>query len=81
MSTEARIREFIHDTFLADDFGDDDSFLKTGLIDSTGMLELVAFIEEAFAIEVQDSELLPANLDSVRNLARFVERKTQRAAE
>lgn len=77
------IREFIVTNFL---FGqadvsvpDDQSFLDSGIIDSTGVLELVAFLEQRFGIAVADRELLPENLDSVRNAARFVERKRQGA--
>ncbi|MBE7451233.1 MAG: acyl carrier protein [Kofleriaceae bacterium] len=51
------------------------SFMETGLIDSTGVLELVTFIEERYAIKVGDDELVPENLDSVANLAGFVVRK------
>lgn len=52
------------------------SFLESGLIDSTGVLELVAFLEEKFRIKVEDEDLIPANLDSVNALIRFVEGKT-----
>lgn len=53
----------------------DDSFLERGIIDSTGVLELVGFLERRFGIRVEDHELLPANLDSIRGLVRFIERK------
>ena len=53
----------------------DDSFLLQGIIDSTGVLELVSFIEDGFAIKIADSELVPQNLDSIDNLVRFIERK------
>jgi acyl carrier protein len=76
---EKEIRDFIVENFL---FGnreklpaDDDSFLQKGLIDSTGILEVVNFIEEKFGIRVEDDELLPENLDSVRSLAGFIARK------
>ena len=55
--------------------GDDTSFLDSGLIDSTGVLELVDFLEEEFGIEVEDSELVPDNLDSIGNLVRYLESK------
>jgi acyl carrier protein len=54
---------------------DNDSFLDQGIIDSTGVLEIILFIEEAFDIKVNDDEMLPANLDSVDNLAAFINRK------
>ncbi len=56
-------------------FGDEDSFMETGIIDSTGVLELVSFVEERFDITVQDDELIPENLDSASKLARYVTRK------
>jgi acyl carrier protein len=49
--------------------------METGLIDSTGVLELVAFIEEKYGFKVADDELVPENLDSVANLAAFVAKK------
>jgi acyl carrier protein len=51
------------------------SLLEQGIMDSTGVLELVCFLEERFGIEVLDEELLPENLDSVTRIAAFVERK------
>jgi acyl carrier protein len=78
---EQEIRQFIIDNFL---FGEedsrlcnDDSFLQQGVIDSTGVLELVAFLEEKYAIQIKDDELVPANLDCVNDLVRFIDRKTQ----
>ena len=53
----------------------DQSFLENGIIDSTGVLELVAFLEQRFGITVADRELLPENLDSVQNASAFVTRK------
>ena len=73
------IREFVVANFLFGQTGhqltDDKSFLDNGIIDSTGVLELVAFLEEKFGISVADRELVPDNLDSVACAARFVERK------
>ena len=60
--------------------GDDDSLLENGLIDSTGVLELVTKIEETYGFSVEDNELVPENLDSVSALTRFVERKLNPAA-
>ena len=75
------IRIFIFENFLfdADDgkLQNDDSFLDQGIIDSTGVLELVEWLEEEFGIQVKDEELIPINLDSVNQLAAFIERKKQ----
>lgn len=75
MSNEDTIRAFIQDTFFVDHFERSDSFLRNGLIDSTGMLELVVFVEKTFGIKVEDGELLPENLDALDKVTRFVERK------
>jgi acyl carrier protein len=57
---------------------DDDSFLEKGVIDSTGVLELVNWMEETFGFKVDDTELIPDNLDSIGRLAVFIERKCAR---
>lgn len=74
-----QVRNFIVMNFL---FGDEsripdhtDSLLETGLVDSTGVLELVDFLETDMGVVVADDETLPANLDSIENLTRFVMRK------
>ncbi len=54
---------------------DDTSFLEEGIIDSTGVLELVAFLEEHYGIRVEDEELIPENLDSIANICSFLEKK------
>ena len=77
-SPKERIRRFIVDSFFVEDFADDDSFLRRGLIDSTGMMELVAFLEEQFGLSLQDGELVPENLDSLARVTAFVERKQAR---
>ena len=76
---EQQVCDFIVDNFL---FGNSDdapapesSFLESGLIDSTGVLELVFFIEETWGFKVADEELIPENLDSVSQIAAFVTRK------
>jgi acyl carrier protein len=78
-SVEQSIRDFILANFL---FGQGDvlnspeqSLLESGVIDSTGLLELVSFIEGQYAISVADRELVPENLDSLQNISRFVVRK------
>ena len=83
MQISKSVRDFIVDNFLfgQDDgnLGDGDSLLQSGVIDSTGVLEIVVFLEEQFDIKVEDDELLPENLDSISNVAGFVERKKQTA--
>lgn len=78
-SIAREIREFVVANFLFGQDGgtltDDLPFLENGIIDSTGVLELVAFLEQRFGISVADRELLPENLDSINNAARFVQRK------
>lgn len=73
------IRDFIAQNFLFSDKGftysDEASFLEEGIIDSLGIIELVAFVEKTFAISVADSDLLPTNFDSVSKLSSFVTSK------
>jgi acyl carrier protein len=73
------IRNFIIENFLygkSDGLEDDSSFLEKGIIDSTGVLELVAFVEEKYGISVDDEELVPENFDSINGLSDFITRKT-----
>ena len=78
-SIDQQIRNFIIETFLFGEsnsgFKDTHSLLETGVIDSTGVLELVAFIEETYGVRVRDEELVPENLDSVVNISDFIRRK------
>jgi len=82
MSTELQkaIREFIVENFLLggdeSELKNSDSFLETGLIDSTGILEVVSFLEETYGFDVADEEMIPENLDSIDNLVAFVEKKS-----
>ncbi|MEZ5416208.1 MAG: acyl carrier protein [Vicinamibacterales bacterium] len=80
----SEIKDFIVSNFLfgqsGDALKDDQSFLETGVIDSTGLLELVSFVEERYGISVGDKELVPENLDSLRNISQFVARKREAAA-
>ena len=76
--TRDKIRAFILENFLfGNDQGlnDDISFLDEGIIDSTGILELVSFLEEEFSISVEDEEILPENLDSIKNAVAYIGRK------
>ena len=78
MNIENVIRAFVIGNFL---FGDgshitaDTSFIENGVIDSTGVLELITFIEETFGIRVEDHEIVPENLDSIRSVVSFTSRK------
>ena len=80
---ERDIRQFVIANFLfGEDNGSlkaDESFLETGIIDSTGVLELVAFLESTYGFRVRDNELTPDNLDSLDKVAAFVLRKQQSA--
>lgn len=79
VTIEQQIRNFIVENFLfgesSNDLKDEDSLLEKGVIDSTGVLELVAFIEETYGIKVNDEELIPENLDSISNVTSFIKRK------
>jgi acyl carrier protein len=75
MPVRDQIRQFIRDSFLVDDFEDDQSFLGTGIVDSLGIVQLVAFVESAFGLKVPDGDLLPENFDSVSRLAAYVDRR------
>lgn len=75
-----KLREFIRGSFLVDEFGDEDSFLASGLIDSLGMMQLVSFVESEFGLSVKDTDLVPENFDSVARIAAFVGREQARAA-
>ncbi len=78
-SARRELRQFIMDNFLfgADDgtLGDNTSFLEQGILDSTGVLELVSFLESRYAIKVDDEELVPENLDSIDNIVAFLGHK------
>ena len=79
MSAAEQVRQYILENFLFSTdtslLGLDESFLERGLIDSTGMLEVILFLEESFGIKVADNEMVPENLDSVNRIAAFLERK------
>jgi acyl carrier protein len=78
MSVQDQIRQFITTNFYVPDpstLADNASFLDAGIVDSTGVLEIVNFLETEFAVKVEDAEMLPENLDSIANLTAFVERK------
>ncbi|HWJ87748.1 MAG TPA: acyl carrier protein [Pelagibacterium sp.] len=84
MTAQDKIRSFIVENFL---FGDADSMIENSgslieneILDSTAVLELVAFVEETFSVQVADTDIVPANLDSVDAIASFVAAKASDAA-
>ncbi|MFZ1984132.1 MAG: acyl carrier protein [Desulfatitalea sp.] len=73
-----KIRNFIIENFMfgnGDGLENDTSFLEEGIIDSTGILELVTFIEKEFAISVADEDLIPENLDSINKVEKYLNSK------
>jgi acyl carrier protein len=79
---KTKIKYFIIENFLfgnEDGLTDDSSFLEEGIMDSTGVLELVTFLEEEFAVKIKDEELIPENLDSINNAAIFIQKKFKNA--
>ena len=71
------LKDFITEGFLVGDesVSDSDSFMQAGIIDSTGVLELVSFIEQQYNITIEDDEMTPGNLDSMNNLVTFISNK------
>ena len=78
MNYIGQVKEFVVDNFLFGEGGrinEDTSFLVSGIIDSTGLLELVGFLEQKFGIRVEDQEFVPENLDSLKNISDYLARK------
>ena len=79
MTIKEQLKDYIARNLLFSDNGfkydDDASFLEEGIVDSIGVLELVAFVDESFGVEVEDHEVTPDNFDSVNKLAAYVQRK------
>lgn len=79
MDIETQLRCFVRDNLMfgqtQHELKSDQSFLNSGIIDSTGVLELVAFLEDNFKIKVNDEEIVPENLDSIERLIKFVTKK------
>jgi acyl carrier protein len=75
---KGKVRQFIISNFYVADpasLADGTSLLESGTVDSTGILEVIAFIEDEFQIKVEDQEMVPENLDSVNNLEKYVAKK------
>ncbi|HEU6449345.1 MAG TPA: acyl carrier protein [Verrucomicrobiae bacterium] len=78
MNLKDEIRNFVISNFLfgeAEHLEDDTPFMENGIIDSTGILELVMFLETTYKIKIQNEEMLPQNFDSIERVARFVSKK------
>ena len=78
MEYKEAIKEFFEDNFMVEfppDFTDEDSFLENGIIDSTGVLELIMFLEERYEIKVEDDEVTPENLDSFLAIKNYLKLK------
>ena len=79
MDVRATLKEFVVDNFImgqnTSELSDSGSLLELGIIDSTGVLELVGFLEETYKITVEDDDLVPDNLDSIDNLVNYIQKK------
>ena len=80
MSVEEKVRNYILENYLftedQSELNNEDSFLDKGIIDSTGILEVIFFLEEEFSISVDDDEMIPENLDSVNNIVKYINSKS-----
>jgi len=84
MSYVSSVREFIVDNFLFGEEGDlknDSPFFETGIVDSTGILEVVTFLEETFNISVADEELIPENFTSIETIDQYLKTKLNGKSE
>ena len=82
MQLTSQIRSFIAENFVfgpSDQIGDDESFLESGILDSTGVLQLVDFLEQTYGVRVEDDELTPDNLDSIVQIESYLNRKLRGA--
>ena len=82
MSVQERVKRFVVDNFYVSDpamLSDDTSLIQGGFVDSTGMLEVIAFLEAEYGFHVDDLEMIPENLESIGQIAAFVARKRQAA--
>jgi acyl carrier protein len=80
LTVQARARRFVVENFYAADpseISDDTSLITSGLVDSTGMLEVIAFLESEYGFKIEDREMVPANLETINRIAAFVARKKQ----
>jgi acyl carrier protein len=79
MPTESKVRDFVLKNYLftaeQTALKSEDSFMKSGIMDSTGILEMIMFLHDEFGVDVTDDEMVPENLDSVNNVVAFVTKK------
>ena len=83
MNYTKEVRDFVVSNFLfgdASSLQDNTSFLNSGIVDSTGILELIVFLEQKFKIKIEPEEMLPENLDSIEKVTRFLVRKATNPA-
>lgn len=84
MTISEQLRQFIIDNYLfgenEDRLSDDTSFLESAILDSTGLLELIGFLEQTYGFRLEDREIVPENLDSIARLTRFVQAKQDHTA-
>jgi acyl carrier protein len=79
MNTTAQVRQFVASNFYVadtDSLRDEDSLLEAGIVDSTGVLEVIAFVESQFGLTIEDEEIVPENFDSVARITGFIHRKS-----
>lgn len=80
---KGQVRQFLLDNFVMGggvEIRDETSFMEGHILDSTGFIELITYIEETFAVKVEDEEMVPENFDSLRNIEGYVARKRTSAA-
>jgi len=78
MDYAKEVRDFVISNFLFGEAGslqDETSFLDSGIIDSTGMLEMIMFLENTFGVKIEPEEMVPENLDSINRVVQFLKRK------
>jgi acyl carrier protein len=78
MDYAKEVRDFVVSNFLFGEAGslqDDTSFLDSGIIDSTGMLEMIMFLENNCGVKIEPEEMVPENLDSINRVVQFLKRK------
>ena len=81
MEIQQRVRQFISENFYVSDAAaltDDASLITAGVVDSTGMLEVITFLESEYKISIDDREMTPENLETIVRIARFVAQKQRR---
>lgn len=85
MDTKAKVKSFIIDNFLygddSKDVGVDQSFYDNGIVDSTGVLAIINYIEENYNVSVADEEITPENFDTIGRIAEYIERKNREEAK